>query len=177
MRPLHQGFVLAWSVLLSLLLASLVVLGSHGSALARRSGVNLGEQQRVEALARLALVQAQTKLAAHQTLMWRQQGGRWDRYQRQFSLACLDGLCHPDYDLTATAVLSGQGPDPSARYVGRLGQRVIQAPRYVWVLLGQLPDGRLSYRVSVRAWGIDQRTVVTLHVPLLLAPPPQQPLP
>ncbi|MBP6115701.1 MAG: hypothetical protein KBC57_13125 [Neisseriaceae bacterium] len=169
-----QGFVLGWSLLLSLLLGSWVWLSGHGSGLAARSSVSQAERQRVAALAQLTLAQALTQWPQRQNSAWQQVAGQWPRYQALFSPRCVGGLCDGRYVVAAadeTWLLSGAADDPALRYQGRIGQRVLRVPRYAWVLLGQLPDGRLAYRVTVRAWGVDSRTVVTLTEAVLWRPP------
>ena len=163
-----RGFILGWSLMLSLLLASLVLMGSHGSSLALRSSVNQGEHQRTEALALWVMTEAQARLRTQQAVYWHQSGQSWAHYQRWFGSDCPGGRCRADYDQSEIEVLGGGPHDPAMRYDGPVGPRVLRAPRYVWVLLGQLPDGRLSYHVVVRAWGIDQRRVVTLTAAVLL---------
>ncbi len=165
-----QGFILGWSLLLSLLLGSWAWMSSHGSGLALRSAVNQAEWQRVDALARLTLAQAQSRWPEQQARLWAQANGQWVRHRASFGVACVGGLCAAESPW-APAVLSGDADDPALQYQGELGQRVLRRPRYVWALLGQLPDGRLAYRLTVRAWGLDSRAVVTLNTLWLVTPP------
>lgn len=168
-----HGFILGWSLLLSLLLASGVWLSSHGSGLALRSHVNQIQHQQVMALAQLTLAQALSQWPQQQTTLWNQTQGNWMHYQSLFTPACFKGRCDVRYgevDIEHGRILSGGRDDPAIYYQGPIGQRVLRRPRYVWSLLGQLPDGRLSYRVTVRAWGIDGRTVVTISAPFLWQP-------
>ncbi len=158
-------------MLLALLMSSLVLLGAHGSSLALRSSVNQGEQYRAEALAQVVLSAAQQQLRQRQAELWRDSDGRWRRYRAWFSPVCGGGLCAGSHEQAGADFLSGHRHDTALRYDGYVGARVVRAPRYAWILLGQLPDGRLSYRVVVRAWGVDHRTVVTLNVAYLLPPP------
>lgn len=172
---LMRGFILAWSLMLSLLLSALVLMGSHGSSLALRSSVNQGELSRVEALAALTLSHALGEAQRHHQVLWAHSQGRWPRYQAGFSPLCAGGLCAFGQQAWPEGVLSGSAVDPARAYVARVGQRVVARPRYVWQLLGRLPDGRIIYLVTVRAWGVDRRTQVTLServmLPMLPWPP------
>ncbi len=152
----QQGFSLFMVLVILVLIAVAVVAGTQWTNTELRSSSNTADRQFAVSIAEAAVRDAEAKL------LDRLSSDSEDN-KKDFDKDCKGGWCLPNFETPHWTTSNAFSDDKSVEF--KVGENAHKNPRYIIEWMGKdNPESTNIYRITVRAWGKNDKTQVTIQV-------------